>query len=154
MKARSPQISLRLDAAPPTVRWQDGVRLSFLGGHLVLSLETDRKVAVREGELLHLPLPPAATPRQIQDGVEAWLRQEAVLIIGDRVKRLSPGGIRWGLSFAAKGGWAQVHADGSLRFNWRLIEQPGEVIEQVVGRAIAALPRPTATSDLWDMLPA
>ena len=65
MKARSPQISLRLDAAPPTVRWHDGARLPFLGGHLLLSLETDRKVAVREGELLHLPLPPAATPRQI-----------------------------------------------------------------------------------------
>lgn len=156
MKARSPQISLRLDAAPPdpAVRWHEGAPLPFLGGQLVLRLATDRKAAVREGEILHLPLPPKATPRQVQDGVEAWLRQEAALFIDASVKRQSPGGARWALSFAAKGGWAHIHADGSLRFNWRLIEQPAAVIEQVVGRAIATLPLPTASSDLWDMLPA
>ena len=158
MKARSPQISLRLDAAPPdpAVRWHDGARLSFLGGHLMLSIVTDRKAAVREGEILHLPLPPKATPRQIQDGVESWLRQEAALLIDASVKRQSPGGVtpRWGLSFAARGGWVQIHADGSLRFNWRLIEQPVQVIEQVVGRAIAALPSPSAPRDLWEMWPA
>lgn len=154
MKARSPQISLRLDAAPPAVRWHDGARLAFLGDELVLVLVTDRKAAMREGEILHLPLPPAATPRQIQDGVEAWLRQEAAFFIAASIKRQSPGDIRWALSFAAKGGWAHVHADGSLRFNWRLIEQPAEIIEQVVARAIAALPQPAANSDLWDMLPA
>lgn len=156
MKARSPQISLRLDAAPPdpAVRWHEGAPLAFLGGQLVLRLATDRKAAVREGEILHLPLPPKATPRQVQDGVEAWLRQEAALFIDASVKRQSPGNTRWALSFAARGGWAHIHADGSLRFNWRLIEQPAAVIEQVVGRAIATLPSPTASSDLWDMLPA
>ncbi len=149
MKARSPQTSLRLDAAPPSVRWHDGARLAFLGGELVLKLVTDRKAAIREGELLHLPLPPAASARQIQDGVESWLRQEAAQVIDACIGRQSAGGVRWAFSFAAKGGWAHNHADGSLRFNWRLIEQPAQVIEAVVGRAISSLPQPAVTNDLW-----
>ena len=149
MKARSPQISLRLDAAPPVERWHDGARLAFLGSELVLALATDRKSAMREGQVLHLPLPPAASPRQIQDGVESWLRQEAALIIDAAIMRQSNANIRWALSFAAKGGWAHVHADGSLRFNWRLIEQAAPVIEAVVGRAISSLPQPGVTNDLW-----
>jgi predicted metal-dependent hydrolase len=158
MKTRSPQLSLRLDAETPdsAARWHEGARLPFLGAHLILKLATDRKTAAREGEMLHLPLPPAATPRQVQDGAEAWLRQEAARIIGESVARHSMTGEvpRWTLSFAARGGWMQMHPDGSLRFNWRLIEQPAAVIEKVVAGAIVALPRPGTSADLWDLLPA
>jgi predicted metal-dependent hydrolase len=157
-KTRSPQLSLRLDAEAPDSagRWHEGARLPFLGGHLVLKLDTDRKLAVRENEILHLPMPPAATKRQIQDGAEAWLRQEAALIIGASVGRQAAHGAvpRWTLSFAARGGWLQMHSDGMLRFNWRLIEQPAAVIEKVVAGAIAALPRPGSSADLWDLSPA
>lgn len=159
MKPRSPQLSLRLDSAPPdpALRWRDGAALAYLGGHLVLRLDTDRKDAVLDAAALHLPLPPAAMPRQIQDGVEAWLRREATRLIGaslerqaQRVGRSVP---RWALSFAARGGWVSQHADGSLRFNWRLVEQPAGVIDQVVGQALAALPGHTAnaTADFWGM---
>lgn len=157
MKPRSPQLALRLDSAPPdpAARWRDGAALPYLGAHLTLRLDTDRKLAMLDGGVLHLPLPPAATPRQIQDGVEAWLRREATRLIGASVARQAqrhdhpvP---RWVLSFSARGGWALLHADGSLRFNWRLIEQPAEVIEQVVGQALGALPAECATADLWGM---
>lgn len=158
MTARNQQTSLRLDAAPPDParRWHDGARLPFLGGELVLALATDRKAAAREGDTLHLPLPPRATPRQIQDGAEAWLRREATLVIAASIERHTAGADtpRWALSFAAKGGWADIRADGSLRFNWRLIEQPAALIDQVVGRTIAALPQPGAHGDLWGMLQA
>ncbi len=154
---RSPQLTLRLDAElpDPAMRWHDGAFLSYLGGHLTLQLDTDRKTAMLEGQTLHLPLPPAASPRQIQDGVEAWLRQEAATQIGASVERqaqrLGRQTPRWALSFAARGGWSQRHADGSLRFNWRLIEQPAAIIEQVVGHAVASLPAPCATADFWDI---
>ncbi len=158
MKTRSPQLSLRLDADTPDLaaQWAEGARLPFLGACLVLKLDTDREAAVRENEFLHLPLPPAATKRQVQDAAEAWLRQEAVLIIGASIARQSANGVvpRWRLSFAARGGWLQIHGDGTLRFNWRLIEQPASVIETVVAGAIAALPRPGRPADLWDLLPA
>lgn len=160
MKQRSPQLSLRLDSAPPdpAARWRDGASLAFLGGHIALRLDTDRKTADLDGVILHLPLPPAATPRQVQDGVEAWLRQEAARLIGASVERhaqrLGLDGQhapRWALSFSARGGWAQSHADGMLRFNWRLIEQPAALIDQTVGRALAALPTGSATADFWGM---
>ena len=156
MKARNPQLRLRLDAAAPdrAERWRDGAGLPYLGGTLILRLDTDRGTAVREDDCLHLPLPPGALPRQIQDGAEAWLRQEAARVIGASIARQTPGSPRWALSFAARGGPAQVAADGGLRFNWRLIEQPAAVIDQVVARALASLPRAAANADLWSLSPA
>jgi len=159
MAARSPQLSLQLDSAPPdpAMRWHDGAGLTYLGSGLILRLVTDRKDAVLEGDTLHLPLPPAATPRQIQDGAEAWLRREATRLIGASVERqaqrLGHSASRWALSFSARGGWVSQHADGSLRFNWRLVEHAAGVLDQVVGQALAALPRDTdsATADFWGM---
>lgn len=141
------------------MRWRDGAGLAYLGGHLILQLDTDRKDAALDAATLHLPLPPAATPRQIQDGVEAWLRREATRLIGASVERQarrrgqSQPVPRWALSFSARGGWVAQHADGSLRFNWRLVEQPADVIDQVVSQAVAALPRQggSATADFWGM---
>ena len=154
---RNPQLALQLDAGipDPAARWHDGASFAYLGDTLQLTIDADRKIAMRVGNTLHLPLPPAASPRQIQDGVEAWLRQEAARLIGLQVDaqagRLSRPSPPWALSFASRGGWSQHHADGSLRFNWRLIEQPRETIEQVVAAAFGALPAANATADLWDM---
>ncbi|MBI3525259.1 MAG: DUF45 domain-containing protein [Betaproteobacteria bacterium] len=157
MKPRSPQLALRLDSPPPdpAAHWRDGARLAYLGGHIILQIDTDRKSAALDAAALHLPLPPAATPRQIQDGVEAWLRQEATRLIGASVKRharrLACSAPRWALSFSARSGWTHTHADGSLRFNWRLVEQPVALIDQTVGRALATLVTGNATADLWEM---
>lgn len=159
MKSRSPQLSLRLDAAPPDPAgcWHDGAAMGYLGGQVMLRLDTDRKDAVLDGDILHLPLPPAATPRQIQDGVEAWLRRQAIRVIGASVARQAPRfgnpALRWSLSFSVRGGWATQHRDGSLRFNWRLVKQAPDVIEQVVAQALATLPgdADSATADFWGM---
>ena len=157
MKPRSPQLTLRFDSesslSAPAERWRDGADLKYLGAHLLLRLDTDRKTAVRDGATLHLPLPPAASPRQIQDGVEAWLRQEAMRLIGASIERQSQRLARsvppWALSFSARSDWVRGHADGSLRCNWRLIEQPAALIEQAVSQALAALPPANATADFW-----
>lgn len=159
MKSRSPQLNLPFSPAPSFVaqapRWRDGAELQYLGACLVLRLDTDRKAAICDGDVLHLPLPPAATPRQIQDGVEAWLRQEALRLIGASIERLSQNLARpvppWGLSFSARSDWVQGRADGALRCNWRLIEQPPALIEQAVSRALAALPSANAMADLWEV---
>lgn len=155
---RSPQLSLRLDSSPAAdtvARWRNGTCVTYLGRSLTLRLDTDRKSAALEGDVLHLPLPPAATPRQIQDGAETWLRQEAArLIDASLVRQAACAGCavpRWALSFSAQGGWVQGRDDGVLRFNWRLVEQAPVLIDQVVGRAFALLPGPAATADLWGM---
>ena len=153
--ARNPQIALRLDGnePDPASRWHDGAALAYLGGSLRLVLGTQHQEALREGDTLDLPLPPEATPRQIQDRAEAWLREQAKQILqqviveksalaGRRAPRLA-------LSFAARGHWVEVQGGDLLRCNWRLIEQALPVIEQSIARGIAALPAEDPGFDLF-----
>lgn len=152
---RNPQIALRLDGnePDPASRWHDGAALAYLGGSLRVVLGTRHNEALREGDTLDLPLPPEATPRQIQDRAEAWLRDEAKRLLSQVIEQKSAlagrRAPRLALSFAARGHWVEVQDDDSLRCNWRLIEQPMAVIEQAIARAIAALPPEDKGFDLF-----
>ncbi|HEY3431595.1 MAG TPA: YgjP-like metallopeptidase domain-containing protein [Rhodocyclaceae bacterium] len=155
MKPRNPQLSLRLDLGPGAdteEAWVEGAPLAFLGSNLSLTLDTAHKQATLDGAVLHLPLPPEATPRQIQDAAEAWLRNEAKNLLAEAIHRHSARQCRTppklALSFAARSHWVHMEAD-CLRCNWRLVEQPMEVIDQVIGRAIATLPLPVVEGDLF-----
>lgn len=154
MKKRDPQLALRLDSGVTAadIHWCDGAALAYLGGEIHLHLATDRKQAVLEGRTLHLPVPPEASPRQIQDAAEAWLRREAQHLIGAAIHRhaarLAVNPPRLALSFATKSGWVTAEED-CLRCNWHLIEQPAAVIDQVVARALARMPRPVVEGDLF-----
>jgi hypothetical protein len=155
MIRRSPQFKLRLDgdSPDPAGRWHDGAALAYLGGSLRLVLGTRHQEALREGDTLDLPLPPQATPRQIQDGAEAWLREEAKRVLLQVIEQKSAlagrRAPRLALSFAARGNWVEVQGSDALRCNWRLIEQPMALIEQAIARAIAALPAENQGFDLF-----
>lgn len=155
MKAKSPQLKLRLDAALPdsAARWRDGAPLAYLGGVLTLRLGTRHKEATLEGDILHLPLPPAASPRQVQDAAESWLRARALRVLSTQVamdaRRFGRAAPPVSLSFASRAGWVRPDEAGGLRFHWRLVEQTPEVIAQVAARAVADLPVPTQTLDLF-----
>lgn len=152
---RPPQLSLRLDlAAPdPADRWRDGARLAYLGGEIVLALDTQRRTATFEDGVLHLPLPPEATPRQVQDGAETWLRKEAgrmlSLCVAMQARAQGRQVPECSLSFAARASWVQADGRGGLRCNWRLVELPLATIEQVIGAAIAKLPPAVVIDDLF-----
>lgn len=154
MKKRQPQLALCLDAEAPdtTARWRDGQPLAYLGEFVTLKLDTRCKEAVLERGELHLPLPPQATPRQVQDAAESWLRARALRVIAAHAvmaaRHLGRRAPAVSLSFAARGSWVQADERG-LRFHWRLIEQPRETIAQVVELAVAGLPRAEETSDLF-----
>ena len=153
--ARSPQLKLKLDSGLPDAasRWHDGAALAFLGGSLRLVLGTQHQEALREGNTLDLPLPPQATPRQIQDAAEAWLREEAKRHLQQVVDQKSalagrrpP---RVAISFATRSHWVEAQQRNTLRCNWRLIEQAPAVIEQAIVRALAALPPDAESCDLF-----
>lgn len=107
---------------------------------------------MRDGEVLHLPLPPDATPRQIQDAAEAWLRRDAhalfLRIIMNETTRIGRDVPKLSLSFSLRSGWAEAEP-GLLRVNWRLVAQPLAVIEQTLRRAAAALPTEQTSGDLF-----
>ena len=152
---RDPQIALRLDGSEPDPagRWHDGAALAYLGGSLRLVLGTPHHEALHTGDTLELPLPPEATPRQIQDRAEAWLREQAKRILEQVIaqksalaERRAP---RLALSFAARGHWVEAQGSDVLRCNWRLIEQSLPVIEQAIARGIATLPAEDQGFDLF-----
>ena len=155
MKAKNPQLKLRLDAELPDSarRWRDGAHLAYLGGALTLRLGTDHKEATMAADILHLPLPPAASPRQIQDAAESWLRARALRVLSAQVemeaRRLGRPTPKIALSFASRAGWVRPDDDGGLRLHWRLIEQDAQVIAQVVARAVAELPPVLQTPDFF-----
>ncbi|MBI5108246.1 MAG: DUF45 domain-containing protein [Rhodocyclales bacterium] len=157
---RVPQLALRLDAGTPdpAERWHDGASLAYLGGSLRLMLGGAGGEARRNLDTLALPLPPQATPRQIQDRAEAWLRNEATRLLCEVIAQKSAlAGRRppaLALSFASRSHWVEPRDGDGLRCNWRLIEQPLPVIEQAIARAINALPREDRGSDLFGGAPA
>ncbi|MBL8489313.1 MAG: hypothetical protein JNM82_00875, partial [Rhodocyclaceae bacterium] len=111
MRKRSPQLALRLEAPDPDpgARWRDGAALDFLGGEIRLRLDTGVEEAGLAGGELHLPLPPEATARQVQDSAEAWLRREAQRLFeevaGREAVRRNRACPRLVLSFAGRGSW-------------------------------------------------
>ena len=166
---RQPQLDLRLNAAAPdaAARWHEGASIAYLGGTLRLMLSGEYAEATQVSSALHLPLPPQATPRQIQDCAEAWLRAEAVRHLTALVKEklcaavsLNPSldsgtalagrrAPRLVLSFAARDHWVEAPDASTLRCHWRLIEQPPAVIDSAISRALASLPQATADHDLF-----
>lgn len=165
MSLRPSQLALRLDEQPRSAsrRWQDGAEVAFLGSRLILRLDTGVEAAARTGDELHLPLPPQASERQVQDSAEAWLRREAeacfagIMARSNRAGGLAPPVLK--LSFAAKGGWTDIvpatrTRPGAIKCNWRLIEQEPAVIEQALASALAAVQAGAATPDLFGSIAA
>ena len=154
MRSRIPQLTLRLEAATPDTdaSWHAGGSIAYLGTTLSLVLDTACRTPERIGEELHLPLPPAATPRQIRDAAESWLRDEALTAIRLSIAQKSALAGRRSpdiaLVFGKRSDWVQRDGD-KLRCHWRLIEQSPAVIEQVLGRTLAAMQPAPVCDDLF-----
>lgn len=143
---RKSQLDLRLNTAAPdaATRWHAGAAILCRGHALRLQLDNAHSQATQENDVLHLPLPPQATPRQIQDRAEAWLREQAMrhltLLIAEKSALAGRRTPRLALSFAARGHWIEAQDADTVRCHWRLIEQPDAAIAQTIERALAALP--------------
>jgi len=149
-KPRPPQLALRLDTAAPAADapWRAGARIAYLGSALTLRLDTDRRLPERAGAELHLPLPPAATPRQIRDAAESWLRDEALRIFAQKSAAAGRRPPRIALAFGKRGDWVKREGE-LLRCHWRLVEQPMHVIEQALAAACADLAPAPRCDDLF-----
>ncbi len=157
MKPRTPQLTLRLDAEAPAAeaQWCAGAAVVYLGAPLTLSLDTACRSPERIDAHLHLPLPPAATPRQIRDAAESWLRDEALRIFSTIVAQKSAlagrSAPKLALVFGKRSDW--VRRDGAvLRCHWRLVEQSPAIIEQVLGRTLAAMQPEPACDDFFALV--
>lgn len=153
MQATKPQLALRLDAASGSkdAPWRAGGTIAYLGGTLKLVLDTAAREPVRIGAELHLPLPPAATTRQIHDAAESWLRDEALRVFAATQQKSALAGrhqVRIVLCFGKRGDWAKCEGE-VLRCHWRLVEQPMHVVEQVLSQALAKVQSKWVSADLF-----
>jgi len=89
------------------------------------------------GEELRVPLTGGA---DLWPHLQAWYREQALRLLQERVNHfaapmgLAPGPValkEW------KRRWGECHPDGQLRFNWRLILCPPEIIDYVVVHELA-----------------
>ena len=161
-----PQLALRLGTLPDSVvHWHDGIGVRYLGGEIYLQLSTEDFVARLDGDILHLPLPPAASARQIQDSAEAWLRQQCLAKIEEVFTQLqnrqlvltTRRHLNFQLSFATRAPWIIAADADTLRCNWRLIEHSPQTIAQHAEKALQqlhALQHEGATVDMFGALPA
>ncbi|MHB1427518.1 MAG: hypothetical protein ACYC5U_11360 [Rhodocyclaceae bacterium] len=153
MPQRTPQLNLRLDAENPldASPWRAGGTIVYLGTRLTLVLDTAAREPLRSGSELHLPLPPAATPRQIRDAAESWLRDEALRIFAQQSALTGRHPMRVVLCFGKRSDWAKCEG-AVLRCHWRLIEQPLGVVEQVLAQALAQAAALPACDDLFALV--
>ena len=160
-----PQLALRFGALPDAAsNWRDGCLISYLNRDVIVRLGTHQHCAELNGDELHLPLPPEASARQVQDSAEAWLRQQCIEYVEHVIASLhepqlvptARRSIRVQLSFAARSPWLAVEDQQTLRCNWRLIELAPETIEQHTKKALgqlAALNDAKPTPDMFGALP-
>lgn len=157
MTPRNPQLPLRLEAdtSDSDEHWRAGGMVIYLGTSLRLVLDTSCRESARMADELHLPLPPAARPRQIRDAAESWLRDEALRNFSALVAQKSALAGRHipaiALAFGKRSDWVRVENE-TLRCHWRLIEQSSPVIEQVLGRALASLQPAPVCDDLFALV--
>ncbi|MFA5371948.1 MAG: SprT family zinc-dependent metalloprotease [Sideroxydans sp.] len=139
---------------PPDIQWCDGARIPFCGDTLVLRVAPDLFGAppALRGEILHLQLADAMTPKNIAHTIEQWYRQQAMHLFEGRVAhfapmlQVTPSALK--LS-AARSQWGSCTVRGVVRLNWRLIKLPLALIDYVVVHELAHLVAMNHSAVFW-----
>ena len=127
--------------------WADGAVLPYLGAQLRVSLGAAPALAPvaappEAPQVLHLRLPPHASPAQIRAAAKAWLMHQARAHFTARLDHFAPLlGVQWRslrLS-SAQTRWGSAKSDGAIRLNWRLLHYRPAVIDYVVAHELAHL---------------
>jgi len=119
--------------ANPILNWEEGL-LSYLGKlYYIKFAESGEKVSFRDGVCWVHPVTGLAA--DIQKTLFPWLKNTAEADIAVRVKSWAEkmqvhfGTIRFGQQSSR---WGSCTGDNNLRFNWRLVHFPPEIIDYVV----------------------
>ncbi len=147
------------------IEWRDGATLPFLGETVIVVLDPRTTGAVLNSDAeslpgvprltLHVGLPQTATPEQVRDVVQAWLKRQALRIFEERCAHFAPRlkvqVHRLGLS-SAQTRWGSASADGSVRLNWRLVHFALPTIDYVVAHELAHLREMNHSPRFWDVV--
>lgn len=143
----------------PTIKWEDGAQLPYLGDTLILRISTIQRSGIflsqnpeNQRSELTVCLPPDASEQQLKDRVQSWLQQEAKRIFNLRLpvyaEKLNVQYQSMSLSSAATR-WGSCTSDGKIRLNWRLIHFTPQIIDYVIAHELAHLIEMNHSADFW-----
>jgi predicted metal-dependent hydrolase len=151
--------------AAQKIDWRDGTSLPFLGETVIVVLDpgtTGSVLHTAQDTLpgvprltLHVGLPQHATPEQIRDAVQSWLKRQAKRVFEERCHHFAQQlGVRWtrlSLSSASTR-WGSANADGAIRLHWRLIHFALPTIDYVVAHELAHLRVMDHSPRFWEVV--
>lgn len=129
--------SLRLLLVPPAAAGGKVVKFKIGGLGTAELTEADAP-----SPTLRLALPEGATPDQIRDAAQAWLKRQAQTLFKARLDHFAPQlQVQWrSLALSnARTRWGSARIDGSIRLNWRLMHFQSAVIDYVVVHELSHL---------------
>ena len=139
----------------PTMHWQDGAKLPYLGGEITLRIApasvSGTYFQSEQAELV-ISLPAGAGEQQLKDRVQAWLQQEAKRVFNERLpvfaEKLNVRYQSMALSAAATR-WGSCTSQGKIRLNWRLIHFSPMIIDYVIAHELAHLREMNHSPRFW-----
>lgn len=146
-------------ADTPDRSWLSGEAVLYRGRRLVLHVQqalVDKPAVALVGRSLRVSVPahpatsaPAETVRSV---LRQWFRTQA----GEELKRRLP---RWTKLLGRRPArvlvrdqrqrWGSCSRDGTLRFNWRLVMAPPELLDYVIVHELAHLAVPDHSASFW-----
>jgi predicted metal-dependent hydrolase len=161
VRKRAAWILRHRNAATATAprRFEEGDAIPYLGRDLPITLAPAavRRPTVRlRGDTFEVGLPASAQAAEQRDAIEAaferWYREAAATHLSGRVAHWAAVSGRHPSAILVRNQrrrWASCAPDGTLRFNWRLLLAPPDLIDYVVVHELAHLAVPNHSPAFW-----
>lgn len=141
----------RLAKIVPNRSFVSGTKLPLLGTELTLEVLAGPPAVERRGDLLVVSMP-APNESAVRYALEDWYQALAQEKVERRVRDLAG---RFGISFRsvdisdARTRWGTCSSTGRLRFNWRLLLAPPEILDYMVAHELAHIDRKNHSPEFW-----
>lgn len=146
----------------PNHHYEEGDKFLYMGKSFSLRIERDTafktcSTVLQEGEIkVFIPVKYEEADREIiKKSLELWYRREALDYLNKRIRYFSsyvsvcPKAV---IVKEQKRRWGSCSSEGILRFNWRCIMAPPEIIDYVVVHEMCHLEQMNHGEKFWEMV--